>query len=220
MALHYSLFEHTFTRLSQGFLFSTQTWHFWHFCTKLTLMILKSFSKNKVASSRNWVHNTSHQWIRRPMPIPLCHPDMCWIEDPEIELCFMFHFTFRLGLFLNSVQRYRQGMTNWQCWISIKLLIQWCCEFNSHCGREATLFFAETFQKPLNVQKCQKCQICVENENRIISRICLHSFKTRTRSPSFWLNPIIRFRSFLCCLLINFLSRVGHPGSSTPWCSC
>ena len=52
--------EQSWTRHS-GFSFSTQIWHL---CPKLTSRVLKSFNKNKVASSEIWTHNSSHHWIR------------------------------------------------------------------------------------------------------------------------------------------------------------
>ena len=40
-----------------GFSFSTQKWHF---CTKLASWVLKSFNRNKIASSGIWTPNSSH----------------------------------------------------------------------------------------------------------------------------------------------------------------
>ena len=92
------------------------------FLCKIDIEGFQKSAKNKVASSGNQTHNTNHLWIRRQMPIPLCHPDMCWIEDPQTELCFMLHFTYwtwiisifnRAWFFLGMIIWDWQGMTDW-----------------------------------------------------------------------------------------------------------
>ena len=49
-------------RKSFEFFLNNTIWHFWQFCTKLTSRGFK-ISKNKVASTGNWSHNTNHLWI-------------------------------------------------------------------------------------------------------------------------------------------------------------
>ena len=71
-------------RIYSRFSFSTGIWHFWYFWYKIDIQGFKKFQQKikLIVSSGNWTHSTNHQWIRSQMPIPLCHPDMCWIEYP------------------------------------------------------------------------------------------------------------------------------------------
>ena len=93
---------------------------------------------------------------------------MSSIEDPQIELFFMLKLIFwtwiisrfnKAWLYKSMTIRDCQGITNWQSWINIKLLIQWCLVL---WVQFPLGYFCWNFLKPLHVRKCQ---ICDGNEN-------------------------------------------------------
>ena len=100
-------FLHFSDKIKEGleFLLNNTNLTFVAFCTNWHQGLSKS-TKYKVESTGNQTHNTNHIWIRRQMPIPLCHSDLCWIEDPYVELCFIHHFHSKIGLgsFLDSIE--------------------------------------------------------------------------------------------------------------------
>ena len=64
------------------------------------------------------------------MPIPLCHPNMCWKEDPQTELCFMLHIIFWTTIIsrFNRAWLYK-GLKIWDWQI---IMTEWVRHYNSN----------------------------------------------------------------------------------------
>ena len=121
------MFQVVFAVPHSGFSFSTQIWHF---CTKLTSRVLKS--KEKVASSGIWTHNSNHYWIRILTTLPTQQPrhllnrkslNWSWIIS-RINRAWLYK-----GLKIWDCQVWKsETAMDWQIgWVgkAVRILIQW-----------------------------------------------------------------------------------------------
>ena len=95
--------------------------------------------------------------------MPLGHPDMCWTEDPLMELSFMLHFTCWTWIIFRFNRAWLRS-DNLRLASNNRLSVMVSVGNSILIGLNA--IFCWNFLKPLAVEKCQ---ICVENENLVLS---------------------------------------------------